>query len=184
MVRSSFYFLLLLFVANAAYAKKSKFVLPKIFSSGKVILGSTVTESSKEVAEDFELFDLSYFSRSSITNGNGHPMATTGDYNNDGYRDIVVLGLSKEKKRHFVVAFISSEQSRTYKSFIIMNYELTNSKLVNNPFYLRTISKIGNKKLSREIFQIESSGQGGASVHPFYYSKTSKKTKLYKGTFD
>lgn len=176
-------FLALLFIGQFSLAQ-DQLVLPRISSKDEVIIGQSVAVALSTVTSDFRVLEKKHFSKTSIEYGLNHPMAAVGDFNKDGYRDIVLIGYSRSKRTYYVSGFLSDNDRSSYVSNVLMSYDINKFTFKENPMYLKTISQIGTKKLPRDFIQIETYGHGGASAHSFYYSLKDKKFKIYRGTVD
>lgn len=175
-------FLLTGFFAQAA--KLDKMTVPNITSDAKVLLGSTIIELLRKEDPSFKILELKNFSKSSIVSGKSSPMAKTFDFNEDGIKDIVVFGHSRQKKLMLVYGFVSDKTARTYKIHILDSYPPEQDSFSKNPYYLNLVSRTlpGDKKVN--ILQIESQGPGTTSVVPYRYSLKQKDFVVFDGQLD
>ena len=158
-----------------AFAENAKLVLPRIMPSNQVVLGSSVTDSLKNHTSDFKLFELSHFSKTSLEFGVGHPMAVVGDFNGDGFRDIVVYGYSSSKKTSLILGAISDIKNKKYHIHEVIGSSFREEEFKNNSRYLKSIAKRSVPIAVRDYVQIETYGVGDSSSLGMYYSVKNKR---------
>ncbi len=176
--------LLLLLTTYANGKDLKKIVLPRVLSSANVVLGETVESALKIKNKNFELLQITNFSKLAIESGKDHPMALTADFNSDGLRDIAMLGISKSEKKVFIYVAVSNEPKRIFEIFELDSFSLEDKFLKFSPMYL-TLAEFKKASLKkRPVLQIETNGPGDVSVTPYYFSKKTNDFELFQSVFD
>lgn len=170
-------FLMSLFYPAKSFA--GGFSVSKTFAAEKIVLDENLNRVLTQKYKGFRVYDdksyskkakLFLSSRSKIS-----PSAITGDYNGDGYKDVILLGKHKGKER--IVAFISKGLDR------YQDYTFTYKTAQKSPYtsYLVNVNasevkfKSGKK---RQAWQIET--YGGA-FESYYFAEKGIKLNDKKG---
>jgi len=138
---------------------------PKIIntrSKKQVIYGEKIQKTLQKKYKNFKPYSFKDFDKPvqnllKATRDN-LPAATTGDYNGDGEKDLIVMG--RDKNKHVVLAFLSHKNN--FKDFVVSS-EPVYTKPIDT--YLVNISKksiLFNNKKSQDAFQVETFG--GAAI--------------------
>lgn len=132
----------------------------------------------KKRFSDFKVLSHLSFSREVLTIASHHPAKAIADFNDDGKKDALLYGYSKQHRKILIVASIS-QNNRYQAQYIHERNFIENQATTEFGNYINVGLKNPKQGRDRDIAQWEFFGKSAPRVDAFYYSLKENKFKPF-----